>query len=133
MKHILIFLVFALAFVKPVAAQDLSVRDTIQSQLRAFSQDDYAQAFEYATPRIKRIFGDPARFRQMVEQGFPMVARQRAFTFKGSQNEGVNAQQDVLIEDMSGTYHLLRYSLILLNGVWKISAVERIPTGIVGA
>jgi len=109
------------------------VRDTIQSQLRAFSQDNYEQAFEYATPRIKRIFGDPERFRQMVEQGFPMVARQREFTFKDSLEEGVNAQQDVLIEDLNGTFHLLRYSLILLNGAWKISAVEKIPSGIVGA
>ena len=60
----------------------------------------------------------------MVRQGYPMVFRQKEFTFKESQSDSSNASQEVLIEDLAGDLHLLRYTLILLDGEWKITGVE---------
>ena len=38
--------------------------------------------------------------------------------------------KNVLIEDLSGDLHLLRYRLILLKGSWKIAGVEFLRTEI---
>ena len=49
----------------------------------------------------------------------------------GDNNKQVNSiDQNVLIEDLSGNLHLLRYRLILLKGNWKIAGVEFLRTEI---
>ena len=42
------------------------VQTTITSQLDAFLQDDFARAFEYASPSIQRMFRNSDNFGMMV-------------------------------------------------------------------
>ena len=51
-------------------------------------------------------------------------------TFKETKSNNSVAFQNVLIEDLSGDLHLLRYRLILLKGNWKIAGVEFLRTEI---
>ena len=51
------------------------VQTTIASQLDAFLKDDFARAFEYASPSIKRMFRNSDNFGMMVQRGYPMVWR----------------------------------------------------------
>lgn len=131
MKHLLVLVLLITSFCKPVWSQEVSVQEVIESQLLAFSKDDFDQAFEFASPSIQGFFGSSERFGQMVRQGYPMVLRQKAFEFKESQQDGPKAVQDLLVEDLNGDFHLLRYELVLLEGQWKIAGVQKIPTGIV--
>ena len=51
------------------------VQTTITSQLDAFLQDDFARAFEYASPSIQPMFRNSDNFGMMVQRGYPMVWR----------------------------------------------------------
>ena len=124
MKHLLISMLSIIFFSGPIIAQEQSFQQVIRGQIEAFSADDMEAAFEFASPSIKSIFKNYKRFGVMVRQGYPMVFRQKEFTFKEAQSDSSNASQEVLIEDLAGDLHLLRYTLILFDGEWKITSVE---------
>jgi hypothetical protein len=58
-----------------------AIHQVIQSQLDAFQRDDAAAAYSYATPTIRRKFGDAGTFMQMVKQGYRPVYRPRSVAF----------------------------------------------------
>ena len=62
-------------------ADEGAIRDVIVGQLDAFQRDDFAGAFEYASPTIKRIFRTPDRFGAMVRGGYPMVWKPSSVRF----------------------------------------------------
>jgi hypothetical protein len=66
----------------PVSAADsAAIRSTIESQVEAFGRDDGEAAFGYASPAIRRMFGTPDIFMDMVRQGYQPVYRPRVFDF----------------------------------------------------
>jgi hypothetical protein len=131
MKRSLIIFLCLFLFSGPVTAQNLDIQKVISDQIEAFQKDDSEGAFDFAAPTIKNIFGNHRRFAEMVQRGYPMVFRPKGFSFRESQSDDTTAQQDVLIEDQSTDLHLLRYTLVLLDGEWKISGVEILRTSIV--
>jgi len=133
MRYILFCIVSLFSFTSTAIAQESDVRQVIQNQIEAFQRNDVESAFEFAAPSIKNIFGNSKRFGVMVQQGYPMVFNQRNLTFKELNNAENTALQDVLIEDMAGELHLLRYAMILLDGEWKIAGVELLRDVIVAA
>ena len=56
-------------------------RAVVQAQLDAFAADDAARAFSYATPAIRKAFGEPGRFIEMVKINYPVVYRPTSVTF----------------------------------------------------
>ena len=57
-----------------VLAQDRgAIEDVIGNQLDAFNARDVDEAWQYASPNIKRLFGSAGNFGMMVQQGYPMV------------------------------------------------------------
>ena len=130
MKKILAAFLIIMLSTASVSSNETEYQKVIRSQIEAFSNDDMETAFEFASPSIKSIFGNYIRFGSMVRQGYPMVFRQKNLTFKETKSKNSVAFQNVLIEDLSGYLHLLRYRLILLKGSWKISGVEFLRTEI---
>ena len=130
MKKILTAIFVIMLSTASVSSNETEYQKVIRSQIEAFSNDDMEAAFEFASPSIKSIFGNYMRFGSMVRQGYPMVFRQKNLTFKETKSNNSVAFQNVLIEDLSGDLHLLRYRLILLNGNWKIAGVEFLRTEI---
>jgi hypothetical protein len=63
------------------AADRGAIRTAIESQIAAFRRDDGAGAFAYASPSIKRLFGTPERFMEMVRTGYPQVYRPSSVSF----------------------------------------------------
>jgi hypothetical protein len=129
MKKILAAIFIIMLSTTSVSSNETEYQKVIRSQIEAFSNDDMEAAFEFASPSIKSIFGNYIRFGSMVRQGYPMVFRQN-LTFKETKSKNSVAFQNVLIEDLSGDLHLLRYRLILLKGSWKIAGVEFLRTEI---
>ena len=130
MKKILTAIFVIMLSTASVSSNETDYQKVIRSQIEAFSNDDMEAAFEFASPSIKSIFGNYIRFGSMVRQGYPMVFRQKNLTFKETKSKNSVAFQNVLIEDLSGDLHLLRYRLILLKGIWKIAGVEFLRTEI---
>lgn len=112
---------------QPVLAQQSSIQDVIRKQIDAFRSDDFDSAFAYASPDIRRMFGSPEIFGQMVRNGYPMVWRPSALRFLKQREEGEMIWQRVLIQDAQGRVHMLEYQMIETVNGWKINAVQMLP------
>lgn len=99
------------------------IQSVISAQVDAFRADDFATAFTYASPNIRRIFGSAERFGAMVQQGYPMVHRPQSLRFLDVAERGNALVQRVLITDANGRLHMLEYEMVageagfLINGV----------------
>ncbi|MEM0949845.1 MAG: DUF4864 domain-containing protein [Pseudomonadota bacterium] len=127
-------IVFAL-LTGPAFAQesDPEIPGVIQSQIDAFLQDDFATAFGFASPGIKRFFGSPDRFGQMVRQGYPMVWRPGDVQFLDQEPKDGAIHQKVLITDRAGVQHVLDYQMIPTDEGWQINGVQILRAPGVGA
>lgn len=116
----------ALCFVllTPIAAKADPVQDVISGQLEALQADDFAKAFTYASPTIKRLFGSPERFGQMVRNGYPMVWRPAEVEFTGQEVRGPFIYQTLRIRDAQGVFHHLEYQMIQTENGWQINGVQ---------
>ena len=97
----------------------------ISSQIDAFRRDEGTQAFSFASPGIKRQFGTPANFMDMVRRGYPQVYRPKDFRFGKVTNEmGGRPTQRVHIVDGEGRLWTALYAFEQQpDGSWKISGV----------
>jgi len=120
------FLSFVTAFLLalPLKADETAFRDVISSQIEALQRDDFQQAFTYASPSIRRIFGTPENFGRMVQQGYPMVWRPQEIRFLDVETIQSAPWQSVLIRDEAGQLFFLRYQMISVESSWKINAVH---------
>lgn len=97
----------------------------ISDQLEAFSRDDWTEAFTFASPLIKEMFGTPERFGQMVRGGYPMVWRPATVQFVETTGEPPRLIQRVLFTDLEGRIWVARYEMIQLSGgAWRINGVS---------
>lgn len=125
--------VVSLAVAGPAAAQDGPIEGTIQSQVDAFLAGDARAAFSYASPGIKRLFGSPERFAQMVEQGYPMVWRPSEVRYLEQRAFGEGVIQTVLMRDDAGVPWVLEYQMIEGPEGWVINGVQVLQSPELGA
>jgi hypothetical protein len=114
-------------------AQEAEIRSVITRQIEAFEADDFAAAFDFASPGIKRMFGSPERFGEMVREGYPMVWRPGELRFSELEAEGGRMVQGVLVTDRAGAVFMLDYHMIQGEGGWLIDGVTLRRAGDVGA
>lgn len=131
MRQILVTLLVALVLAAPARADDAAIRDVISSQMEAFKADDFAAAFEFASPSIQRIFRTPDNFGAMVREGYPMVWRPADVTFLELETIEGRHWQSVLVRDQQGRAHVLEYEMQMGEEGWKINGVRfrREPAG----
>ncbi|MEX5729894.1 hypothetical protein Ga0609869_003247 [Rhodovulum iodosum] len=125
MRRILLGFFTALALGGAVAAQgDGDAQEVIDAQIEAFLRDDVAEAFTYASPGIRRLFGTAENFGAMVRQGYPMVWRPAERRYLQSEGAGTQQRQIVQIVDAEGRLHLLEYDMIATERGWRIDGVR---------
>lgn len=127
---LLLLLPLPLAAEEPGGADAAAVRQVIEDQLQAFQADDGEQAFSYATPVLRRMFGNPQTFMEMVRAGYDPVYRPREVEFQGADLRGEGILQKVLFVDRDGRAWMAHYTMQRMeDGSWKIAAVrlERLP------
>lgn len=122
MRALLACLFIALA--APAVAQESPIQSTIEAQLDAIQRDDFAAAFTYASPTIKRVFGTPENFGRMVREGYPMVYRPGAVKMLELREVAGGLWQRVMITDTGGRTHLLDYQMVETADGWQINAVQ---------
>ncbi len=136
MRQIVISLFLFMASFSPLHAQQSDqsgIENTIQSQIDAFINDDFEQAFTYASPTIKSIFGNSDRFGQMVRNGYPMVWRPADIRFLELREVNGAPWQRVMIRDQTGAFHILDYEMLSTEMGWRINGVQLLPAPDIGA
>lgn len=113
----------------PAFSQGDDIQATIGSQIEAFRADDFAQAFTYASPNIRRMFRTPENFGAMVRGGYPMVWRPSEVRFLELREIAGALWQKVMVTDSKGRAHILDYQMIEIDDGWKINAVQLVKTG----
>ncbi len=127
MRKIVLGLILAMFAATSIGAQDTragAIEGVISGQIAALQADDFGAAFEFASPAIRRIFGDSDRFGTMVREGFPMVWRPGSVTFLELRDVGGQKIQRVMIRDQSGALHILQYQMIQAGERWQINGVH---------
>ena len=105
-------------------AQGTEIEGVISDQLEAFKADNFARAFEFASPHIRGIFRTPENFGRMVTQGYPMVWRPGEVTYLELRKENGSFWQKVQIVDGEGRLHVLDYRMLKTPNGWKINGVQ---------
>ena len=124
MMRFLLIALMTLGLVGPLRAQSDDITGVIGGQIEALKRDDFATAFGFASPVIKRMFGTPERFGEMVQQRFPMVWRPADVQYLEQRQVGGLTYQTVLIRDGAGGFHTLEYEMIPVAGGWQINGVR---------
>lgn len=114
-------------------AQGTEIQSTISGQIEAFQADDFETAFDFASPTLKRLFGNPDNFRSMVTRGYPMVWRPAEVRYLELSEVAGSPFQKVLIKDQMGVTHILGYLMLETDMGWKINGVQVIPAPDVAA
>ena len=111
----------------PVAAQEAEIRTTITRQLDAFQRDDWNEAFTYASPVLRKLFGTPERFRDMVLGGYRAVYRPQQVSFRELDLSGPRPVQIVFFIGPDGLAYLAAYEMERQeDGSWRIASVQMI-------
>ena len=131
-RAMLLVLSMTLGTATAAAAQDgasSGIQRTINGQMEAFLADDFARAFEFASPNIKGFFGTPDRFGAMVRNGYPMVWRPADVQFLELREIAGNLWQMIQVTDANGQVHYLDYQMIQTPDGWQINGVQilRVP------
>ena len=106
------------------AAQDAEIEAIINSQFEAFKVDDFAEAFQYATPDLQRLFQSPQNFERMVMQGYPMVWRPGEVRYLELSEKDGAMWQKVQVTDSKGATHYLGYRMEQTAAGWRIGGVQ---------
>lgn len=127
MKQIILVLAIGLALAFPMDARGddaAGIRAVIDRQFQAFDKDDFAEAFGYASPGIRRVFETPEGFATMVRNGYPMVHHPSETRFLELREIDGALWQKVLVRDQGGVFHVLDYKMIKVGGAWRIDGVQ---------
>jgi hypothetical protein len=104
------FLVSSAPFAR--AAEDVATaQSVIRSQEEAFSRDDAAEAYTFASPGIKYWYRTPEVFMSMVRNGYAPVYRHQSFKFGAATTAGGKIIQEVEIVDADGVAWEAMYTL----------------------
>lgn len=106
------------------AAQQTEIEGTINQQFEAFKADDFATAFEFASPNLQLMFQTPENFERMVTSGYPMVWRPAEVRYLDLREIAGAMWQKVQITDQKGFTHLLDYQMVETDEGWKIAGVQ---------
>lgn len=139
-----VFLALSLAVVvlliapRPAVAQDVlpanpEIEAIIGSQFDAFRNGEILEAWQYASPNIQGLFGNPQNFGRMVEEAFPMVWVPGAVDFIDLQTFGALIVQRVEVVDQMGNLHYLGYAMVQTDEGWRINGVQFLGAPSLGA
>lgn len=133
MRILSLAMAFWIAATSTLAQENAAIEEVIGSQLDAFNARDIDEAWTYASPNIKRLFGSSGNFGMMVQQGYPMVWDNADVRFLELRDVRGNLWQKVMVRDAQGGLHLLDYQMVETSQGWQINGVQLLPSPDVGA
>jgi Domain of unknown function (DUF4864) len=121
-----------LVFAAPARAGDdiANAQGVIRAQEQAFSRNDAAAAYSYASPAIKKLFPQADIFMVMVQNSYAPVWRHKSFEFGEARIEGKWVAQRVHIVDADGEAWEAMYTLEQdADGSWEITGCSLLKAG----
>ena len=110
------------------AADEKSVRATVQGQLSALAKDDARKAFSFAAPNVREAVGTAPRFLAMVRQNYPAIYRPASTAFLKPEGQGDAVIQRVQMQDADDNAWLAIYSLQRQKDkTWRITGCKVVP------
>ena len=110
------------------AADRAAIRHVIEGQLDAFQRDDGVAAFSFASPSIRRMFGAPDNFMDMVRRGYQPVYRPRWVEFHDLVETGGKIIQPVLVLGPDNVAVMALYVMQRQpDGAWLIDGCYLVP------
>ncbi|EMP54569.1 hypothetical protein MSNKSG1_14707 [Marinobacter santoriniensis NKSG1] len=106
---------------------DRAIHNTILGQIEAFANDDEAAAWQYASDGVRRRFGSPDLFVDMVRQTYPAVYRASSIEFAERVPHGDFDIQVVHLSGPEGKRWDAYYRMVRIDGEWKVSGVVMQP------
>ncbi|MEM7547854.1 MAG: DUF4864 domain-containing protein [Pseudomonadota bacterium] len=103
------------------------IEETIRSQILAMQDDDWVQAFSYASPMIQGMFRDAETFSRMVTTGYPMVWRPKRYDLGTLEMTARGPVQTMFFEDQQGRLFIADYYMQQVDGIWRINGVQIRP------
>lgn len=99
-----------------------AIRQTVQSQLDAFANDDAERAFALASRSIRRRFGSAQQFIALVRNDYPVVYRPASVEFYEADQIAGKVYLPVQLSDRLGQYWLAMYEVQRQpDGSWLIN------------
>jgi hypothetical protein len=132
MRLFALLLAFLVALAAPAGAGDevATAQTIIRSQVEAFSRDDAAAAYSYASPGIHEMFPQADAFLGMVQHSYAPVYRHKSFEFGEARSADGKIAQAVHIVDSEGVPWEALYTLEQQSdGSIKISGCVLIKSG----
>ena len=118
----------SLAMSAPAFAQaspEKAVQQVIAGQIDAFRQGAHEEAFRYAAPSIRGLFGSTDRFIAMVRQGYGAIYGAERYEFGRNRVTRDTILQEVRIVGPQGRDWVAIYTLRRQDdGGWKIAGVQ---------
>ena len=107
--------------VEPNAAVRVEIISVIKSQVAAFRRDDGVAAFSFASPTIRTKFGDASTFLAMVAAHYRPVYRPQQLEFLDLKSVEGQLVQRVMVVGPVGEFVLAMYSMVRIDGRWRIN------------
>lgn len=124
MRHVILSLVIAFGLAGAARADGAAMRSVISDQIEAFLAKDPKRAFDYASPFIRRKFGTPETFGDMVRNGYPMVWQPSDVTFLDLEVIDGTPYQSVRMRGPDGKSWIVEYEMVEVDGKWRINGVR---------
>ena len=100
----------------------------VMQQLEAFRRDDFQAAFTFASRTIHDLFGDAARFEEMVRGGYPEIARSARANIDGSKRgDAGELYLFVHVYGENGRAVEAVYEMVKEGGAWRVNGVVTRP------
>lgn len=97
----------------------------INGQINAFRSKRHDDAFSFADPNIRSVFGSTDRFIGMVKNGYGAIYGARQWSFGRSRFLNGDLFQEVLLTGPNGKEWMALYTLRQQpDGSWKITGVQ---------
>ncbi len=115
-------------------ADGAQIRGVIERQLAAFKRDDADGAFAFASPGIRRRFGTPETFMDMVRRHYAPLYRPRGVAFGALRDGPRGLLQEVHLTGPDGRAVTALYIMERQpDGSWKIDGVYLLEDPDLGA
>ena len=111
---------------RSLSAQDKTkIQRVIASQIKAFERDDGVAAFTYAAPAVRRHFGSPQAFMEMVRTDYEMIFHNRSTVFLEAAVIEDSVIQPLRIITIDGDVMVALFTMELqADRQWRVSGCE---------
>ena len=106
-------------------ADRAKIQRVISSQIKAFEREDDLIAFSYAAPAVRRYFGSPQAFMEMVKTGYESLYRNRSAEFLEASVIDGNVIQPLRIVTFDGDVVVALFTMEQQSDKeWRVSGCE---------